>query len=162
MIAIALSAVLNRARGDDRWMPAWLPGRALWYVAPVMGALAWWATDNWLKAMWFSVAYLIWAVPSWGHWIDLGRKPVLDRKPDRFERAVDYIANDNDHVALFIRHLLVLPAAILLPYGMIWTTFIAAAFVLMYEISWRVTDKYPIVLAEILVGALWGVMILVM
>jgi len=36
IFTIAACAVLNRARGDDRWMPDWLPGRALYGVHPVL------------------------------------------------------------------------------------------------------------------------------
>jgi hypothetical protein len=39
-LRLTACAVLNRARGDDKWMPGWLRGRALYYTAPLIGAIA--------------------------------------------------------------------------------------------------------------------------
>jgi len=39
IFTIAACAVLNRARGDDRWMPDWMPGRALIPVSIAIGLI---------------------------------------------------------------------------------------------------------------------------
>ena len=67
LVVTALAcAALNRARGDDRWMPDWLPGRALYYTAPLIGAIA-----AILGGISFGAAsgaaFFVWAVGPWGH-----------------------------------------------------------------------------------------------
>lgn len=139
-------AGLNRARGDDRWMPAWLPGRALWYVAPAIGLVALLA-QPWPSAMAFSLAYLLWGVPAWGAIYDLGRFT-----PGRWE-----------HARLFLRMLLVVPVLVVFGAGGIFLgIFFALASVAAYEAAWRLWPDNPIWRAEIATGALWGALILIL
>ena len=149
-------AILNRMRGDDRWMPSWLPGRALYYVAPMVGLIAWLVIGDAVKAAYIAVCYFVWAVFPWGHWIDLGRKPALDRDLTAFERAIDTASGSDDHVSLFIRHCIALPVA------MVWWPAVIAPLLFLgaYEAGWRITKTYPIVVAELLVGAIWGLIII--
>lgn len=149
-------AILNRMRGDDRWMPSWLPGRALYYVAPLVGVIAWLFTSSPIAGAYIAACYLLWGLPPWGHWIDLGRKPALEREPSAFERAINAASGGDDHVALFIRHCLALPVALVC-----WPAVVAPLlFTAAYEIGWRTTKAYPIVVAELIVGALWGLIII--
>lgn len=91
-LIVLVCACLNRARGDDRWLPSWLPGRALWYVAPALGFVALLAQPP-LTAAAIAVAYLLWGVPAWGTVYDLGRLP----------------GGGNDHIRFFARMLLAVP-----------------------------------------------------
>jgi len=66
LIATALAcAALNRARGDDRWMPDWLPGRALYYTAPLIGAIAAILGGISFGAA-IGAAFFVWGAPAWG------------------------------------------------------------------------------------------------
>lgn len=164
LLPIAL-AILNRLRGDDRWMPSWLPGRALWYVAPLVG-LAAWAVHPWPVALVWAVTYLVWAVAAWGHLYGLSRHQP-DRDIDRLSVTLIDVAAGNIHVAFFLRHLLIVPglALVSLVSGN-WLAIgaavpAAALFVLAYEGAWRWAPRYPILVAELIVGALWGCLILI-
>lgn len=66
LVVVAACAVLNRLRGDERWKPSWLPGRALFYVAPAIGTVALLA-QPWPVALAFAAGYAFWAVWGWGH-----------------------------------------------------------------------------------------------
>lgn len=157
---IALLALLNRARGDDRWMPAWLPGRALWYVAPLVGLLAW-AVHPWPVAAAWTLTYLVWALPGWGHLYGLGRY-TPDREVDRLTAALLKVSGGDVHFAFFLRHLfLAIPIPLLsLTSGAEWLPWVATVaawlFVGAYEASWRWAPRHPILVAELIVGALWG------
>lgn len=160
-LIIPLLAALNRARGDGRWMPSWLPGRALYWIAPLVGLLAWTVHPP-LVAAAFVLAYLAWAAPAWGMLFGLGRYQP-DREIDGLSAALLEIAGGNVHIAFFLRHLLILPGLFLVALlsGSVWPFAIAipaaALFVLSYELSWRWAPRHPILVAELIVGALWGV-----
>lgn len=143
-MTLALCAVINRARGDDRWMPSWLPGRPLWYAAPLIGLAALLIQPP-LAAGAIALAYLVWGVPAWGRIYDLGRLP----------------GGQSDHLRFFARMLLAVPA--LLVFGS-WGAFLGLSFaglsVLAYELAWRWKPDNPIWIAELATGALWGALIL--
>lgn len=144
LLVLVLSAGLNRARGDARWMPAWLRGRTLWYVAPALGLVALLLQPP-LAAGAIALAYLVWGVPAWGKIYDLGRLP----------------GSSGDHWRFFVRMLLAVP--VLLVFGW-WGALLGAAFAVLslaaYEIAWRWRPANPIWLAELATGALWGGLIL--
>ena len=143
-LILALCAGLNRARGDDRWMPSWLPGRALWYVAPALGAVAVLGQPP-LAAVAIAGAFLLWGVPAWGAIYDLGRLP----------------GPSGDHLRFFLRMLLAVP--VLLVFGW-WGALLGVVFAALslasYELAWRWRPANPIWLAELATGALWGGLIL--
>ncbi|BCB18071.1 hypothetical protein [Bosea sp. ANAM02] len=143
-MTLVFCAGLNRARGDDRWMPPWLPGRPLWYVAPLLGLVALLIQPP-LAAGAVALAYLVWGVPAWGAIYDLGRLP----------------GGRSDHLRFFARMLLAVP--VLLVFG-IWGALLGLTFaglsVLAYELAWRLKPDNPIWLAELGTGALWGALIL--
>lgn len=144
LLILALCAGLNRARGDDRWMPPWLPGRALWYVAPLIGLVALLGQTP-LAAVAIASAYLVWGVPAWGAIYDLGRLP----------------GSGGDHLRFFLRMLLAVP--VLLVFGW-WGALLGVLFaglsLAAYELAWRWRPSNPIWLAELATGALWGLLIL--
>ena len=166
---VVLCAGLNRARGDDRWMPTWLPGRALWYVAPVV-ALAALLVQPWQSAALVGLAYLIWAIPPWGLWFDVGRlvdthTPFEDGAAGVFERAIATVSFGSDHFAFFLRNLVIFAGlAPLVPWPLAAgiSLIFAAAVVGIYEAAWRFHRRNPIWLAELATGALWGLIIILL
>lgn len=162
ILIILAAAVLNRARGDDTWL-GWLklPGRALWYVSPLVGLLAW-TIHPWPVAAAWALAYLVWATPAWGHLMGLGRY-APDREADRLTKSLLWMSGGDVHLAFFFRHSLMMVG---LPFVSIasgggWpalaTVPAAALFVVAYEGAWRWAPRQPILVAELIVGALWGV-----
>ena len=154
ILTIAACAVLNRARGDDSWMPDWMPGRALYYTAPLIGAIAAILGGISFGAA-FGAAFLVWGVGPWGHLIGLGRF-APDRPRSELERVLLTLAGGNVHVALGLRHAVAVP--FLLPFGILPVAFPVAAAA-AYEAAWRIRPSNPIWIAELIVGALWGVLI---
>lgn len=154
LIAIAACAVLNRARGDDSWMPDWMPGRALFPVSIAIGLIGACLGGLWYGAA-FGAAFLVWGVGPWGHLIGLGRF-APDRPPSDLERVLLRLAGGNVHVALALRHAVAVP--FLLPFGLLALTFPFVA-VAAYEAAWRTRPANPIWIAELAVGALWGALI---
>ena len=143
LLFIAAMGFLNRCRGDDRWMPAWFRGRALYYIAPVvaLGATIW---LGWLLGLLFGLWYLGWATPPWGYLQLLGR-PVDGKRPEPFEAFLLRIARGNVYLAFTLRHSLAGPLA----------PFIVAG----YELGWRLSPGAPIIVGEVIAGMLWGLMI---
>lgn len=164
-LIIPVAAIFNRMRGDDTWL-RWLklPGRALWYMAPMIGLLAW-VVHPWPVAAAWALAFLGWAVFGWGHLYGLGRYQP-ERDIDRLSATLLEIAGGNVHAAFFLRQLAILPglALVSLVAGDIWPAGAAipaaALFVAAYEAGWRWMPPQPILTAELIVGALWGAMII--
>lgn len=167
---LALGA-LNRVRGDDRWMrfghteegAKFLPGRPLFYVAPLLGLLSipFVGAQN---AFVVAMAYTFWAIWPWGRWFDLGRLPAPgdERQADFFEETIERLTT-SDHWALFLRHLAILPFLLLLGVKAFFLGIVFAALaVAVYEAAWRARPKNPIWVAEVGVGLLWAVLILLL
>ena len=181
-LAIVLAAtILNRMSGDDRWMrkrspldpatglgPKWLRGRPLFYTAPILGGLAW-LVHSWPIAGAFAVAYLLWRLPAWGHLFGLGRARPTDRPPSKLEQLCLDISFGDVHLAFMWRHLLMLiPGFALIglltghEYALLLSTLPFALLIVgVYELSWRWRlDDEVIKRAELMTGALWGTLIL--
>lgn len=161
---IIACAALNRVRGDARWMPAWLPGRTLWYVAPLIALLAAFQSASAFTGIAWGLGYLIWAIPAWGHLMGMGRF-IPPRPPSDFEAVLIEISAGSYGLAFFIRNLLAVPAFIAVailagePMLAFWAAPFAAGIIASYEAAWRLRPDNPIWLAEIATGALWGVAI---
>ncbi|KZE34088.1 hypothetical protein AVW15_17390 [Chelatococcus daeguensis] len=160
-LCLAACAALNRARGDDKWMPDRLPGRALYYTAPLIGAVAAILGGISFGAA-FGAAFFVWAVGPWGHLIGLGRF-APDRPPSNIEAVLMEVAAGNVHVALGLRHLFALPGLMLaaaiageILLGVAAALAFSALATGAYEIAWRLRPSNPIIVAELLTGALWG------
>jgi len=165
LLALLACSGLNRARGDDRWKDAiGLPGRALFYTAPAIGAVALLVSGSLVAAAIWGIGFLIWGAPAWGHLIGLGRH-VPDRPPSRLEATLLELSGGNVHLALWLRMLFCLPAFVGAgwwvgePLAMLLALPFAGAAVAAYEAAWRVHPVNPIWVAELAVGALWGVVI---
>lgn len=159
---ILACAILNRLAGDARWMgkPAegdgkgWLPGRPVFYVAPAIAAVAlcvwpWWAS------LAFGGAFLFWRSFSWGHLFGLGRFAPLDRPMPPLERTLLRLGGGNVYAALTLRHAFMLPLAIAQPWALAFPPLATAA----YEVGGRFFPRWPILVAEVLTGAIIGVLI---
>ena len=162
-LVIIACAVLNRARGDDRWKPSWLPGRALFYVAPAIAAVAL-LVQPWPVALVFGAGYAFWAVWGWGHVLMRvgGLKP--DRSPDIVEAAILVLPGATSPV--FARMAFVFPMVWAICaitgndlFGAAALAFPAAASVI-YRILFRPISSHDWLRAEVAIGCLWGVMIL--
>jgi hypothetical protein len=135
-------------------MPAWWPGRAVFYTALAVGLVAA-VFGGLIYGAVFGAAFLVWGVGPWGHLIGLGRF-APDRPPSDLERVLLRLAGGNVHVALALRHAVAVP--FLLPFGLLALTFPFVA-VAAYEAAWRIRPANPIWIAELSVGALWGALI---
>lgn len=159
---IAACAILNRLRGDDGWMPSWLRGRALWYVAPAIAALAW-PLHPWPVALGFGAAYLFWAVFGWGHVFGRlgGFQP--DRSPDVVEAAL--LMLPGRILPAFARMLFVMPGAVLLAAlsGDTHYIFAGMAFAVLatsaYALFLCTPRRIDWLRSEVAAGAAWGLMI---
>lgn len=154
MLLIPACAALNRLRGLEF---EWVPGRHLYYVAPVIALLAYAAGAEALTAGLWGFAYLVWGSGPWGRWFDLGRMPELERPQSTVEWIIYAAAFENDHAAMLIRHSF--PAPILLFIWPPWAIVFPFTVVALYEAAWTFFPDNPIWRAELAVGALWGFMI---
>jgi hypothetical protein len=166
LAVIASCCVLNRVRGGGI-LPLWpLPGRPLYVVSPLIGLVSW-ALWPWQIALCWIAAYVVWAVWAWGMIFDLGRQPdgygrgsLVSKDP--VEGLAMAMSFGSDHLAMFWRHLMILPGLALVGYfaGNLWfmaaAPLFSAAVVGAYETGWRVAPANPIRLAELLTGVLWG------
>lgn len=172
LAVIVLCTIFNRLRGGGwEWLSKLhLPGRELYYVTPLIGLTAW-IVWPWQTAIMWAASYLFWAVWAWGMIFDLNRLPdgygrtsLVSNDP--VERACMACAFGSDYLAMFWRHLMVLPGLVLIGWwtGHWWIPALAPAFaalvVLAYDIGWRTTPDSPIRTAELLTGALWGCLLL--
>lgn len=182
-LLLPIFAALNRMRGDDRWMrktrvhpqqelgPQWLPGRPLYYVAPVVGLLALFVLPP-LAAAAFGLAYLIWGTLAWGRWYDLGRMPDnynrVGQDLDPYEAIVEKLSWGSDHVAMIWRHLMIAPGLALVgfaigDYSVLFLAPVFAGFVVMaYETAWQNDPAEPILSAEIFTGVIWGLLLIIL
>ncbi|MFL5607725.1 MAG: hypothetical protein ACJ8AD_14840 [Gemmatimonadaceae bacterium] len=162
IIIILLCAIINYGAGRYEWMlprdkadpqrTKRLPGRPLYYATAAIGALA--ATVlHWHIALAVVAAFVAWRGPSWGHLYQLGH--VIPTRPmPLHERICMRIGFGNPFAAAAVRHSYMLPLAALLPAAAAFPVLTVAA----YELAWRLGR--PVVLAEKIVGALWGAIII--
>lgn len=161
---VVLCSALNRARGDARWMPERLPGRALWYIAPAMGLVALLA-QPWRVALAFAGGYLVWAVFGWGHVLMRvgGKRP--DRSPDIVEAAL--LLLPGSLLPVFARMLFILPGVITVAWltgrPEFWLAGVsfAAVATIACHVLFRPLQPLDWLRAELVTGALWGVLILI-
>ncbi len=172
LAALPVFMVFNRIRGGgmssltDR-----LPGRALYYVSGIFGALTAVILDPLLGAV-VALGFLIWGAPGWGLWFDLHRDDDAQRydprRDDLFVQVVELVAFGSDYLALFFRL-----AFFAFPAVIAWVVLADAPLLLAlaplvfgllgvgaYEVRWRTT--WGNTLSEILIGALWWALVLSM
>lgn len=167
LFIILACSMLNRARGDDRWMGGWLRGRPLFYVAPAIGLLSY-LLHPWQVSLAFALTYLFWGTFAWGRWFDLGRLPDgynrVGIEPTPIERVIERLSN-NDWEAMAIRHSFAVPGLIVICFMSLNLWLLPVAFVFgitvtaLYEIAWTIRPNNPIIYAELMTGAFWGTLI---
>jgi hypothetical protein len=162
VIIVAACAFLNRVRGGG-FGGAKLPSRPLFWVTPVIGLLAY-SIHSWQIAAAFALGYLIWATPSWGFILAGlgGYKP--ERSQTVLEAAFEFLGPY--WLQTFARMLFVLPGVALVAYLLgdwrfLWAAPIfAAAATLTYALLFENLGSHDWMRAEIVTGALWGLLIL--
>lgn len=149
-------AILNRVRGGGLWADR-LPGHPRLYVAPVIAILCLFIMPPW-QAVATGIAYLAWSFLPWGHLACLGKFIPL-RQMSSLEASCLEVVKGDYLAALMMLHLIgLLPMAFLVsPLAFLAPIPIA----LSYALGWFVTPAAPFRTAEILVGAVWGVLLLV-
>lgn len=166
-LMIAVTAVLNRVRGGG-FGGQYLPGRALLWVTTAVAALVFVLNGAWPAAA-LAAGYLFWGIWPWGHLQVLGRmtEEQIGRPPSKLEAVLLRASRGNAHVALGLRHLFVLPGLIAAAWfgAPLYLVALAPVFAVLvvaaYEAMWRVSPQNPIWLAEIITGALWGVLLVI-
>lgn len=155
MWLIPVCAVLNRFRGGGFWADR-LPGHPRFYVAPLMGLVAWLAGHDPLWSTLFAAAWLAWCWLPWGQLMCLDRF-VPDRKISPIETELLKVASGNIWLALGLRHALgLVPMTILAPGALLMPPLIVA----FYEASWRWSPRqHVIAVPELLTGAAFGVLL---
>ncbi|CTQ45780.1 hypothetical protein [Roseibium aggregatum] len=145
-----------------------LPGRALYWVSPVLGLIAglFW---GWQLGVIVGVGFWLWRMTGWGLWFDLHRDDEEQkndkRHDDLFVKAINAISFGSDYVALFWRH-----ALFFLPVPLAWfflagNPFVAPLYAVAfgvlavgaYELRWHTSLGNT--LSEMLVGGLWWLFI---
>lgn len=155
------AALLNRVRGGG-FGGQYLPGRALFWVAPAVGLLAL-ALNPWPVAVAFGLGYLAWGMPSWGHILARLGGYTPDREASWLERTFEGIW---PRLAVFLRMLFVLPgvAAVAWLVGdwrfLLAAPAFAAAATAVYVILFRPIGSHDWMRAEVATGGLWGCLIL--
>lgn len=159
---IVACALLNRVRGGgfggDR-----LPGRALLWVAPIIGLLAL-TVQPWPVALAFAGGYLFWGLWSWGHVLAGIGGYVPARSPSTLEAALALAGPPL--VQAFLRMLFVLPGvgAVAWLEGnalfLLAAPAFAAAATAVYAALFRPLGPADWQRAEIATGALWAILIL--
>lgn len=186
LLLIPIFAVLNHARGGGAWLGVStllekLPGRGIFYAAP-LSALAAWPVLGWRDALSFGLTYLLWGIPEWGRWYTLNREPrsisgepgwwtailesLADRIPwgqitDTYQDPTDqdgepgdvHSYQRNDYACFTIRNTVLLaPLTLISP----WLILLGPLQTVAYEIGHRIKHPGGIPLCELLFGAVIG------
>ncbi len=158
---IIAAAFLNRVRGGGFGGDK-LPGRALFWVAPAMGALAL-TVAPWPVALALALGYAFWGLFSWGHILAALGGVTPGRAATRLE---SWLLVLGPVPACYIRMLFVLPgiAAIALLKDQLLLVLAAPLFAaLAVMICHALLDRLrPMdwMRAEIGIGTLWGLVII--
>lgn len=151
LLLIPLMTWLNRVRGGGLG-GQFLPGHPRYWVFAFICLLSFLA-PNQLKFLTFSCGYLYWSLLPWGHWYSLGEEHGDDRPLTTFERIIDWLAGGNPYIAFTIRN-----AIGFLPLTGWGAGVLGIAQTALYHVAKRLVRGDSIWLAELLTGALWGVL----
>lgn len=161
LFLVAACAVLNRVRGGGFCGDA-LPGRALFWVAPVVGLLAW-TVHPWTVSLAFAAGYLFWGLFSWGYTMAM----LGGHYPDRPMSGLElFLAGFGPYLGAVVRMLFVLPGVAAVSYLLSAPSFLLSAPVFalvsteIYRQLFVSDDNDDWQNAEIATGALWGLLIL--
>lgn len=172
LLLIPAFALLNHIRGGAGLfaplasLVAKLPGRAIYWCAPVAGLLAWPVLGG-ANALLFALTYLAWGIPEWGRWYTLNRESrsisgepsawaaLLERYADRIPwgQITDPETNTprNDYACFTIRNtVLLLPLAVISP----WLVLLGPLQTVAYEIAHRVRHPGGVAVGELIFGGM--------
>ena len=162
VVVIFACALLNRVRGGGLYGDR-LPGRALYWVAPAVGALVL-LVSPWPVALAWAVGYLVWGLPGWGFTLSRLGGYAPDREPEGLDAALGRLPT---LLAVAVRMMLVMPAVAAVAWLIGDWRFLAAgpafaaAATTIYAILFRPIGSHDWMRAELAVGVLWGALILV-
>ncbi len=166
LLIILACGMCNKMRGGGFGAHRWL-GHPRWYIALVMGALAYCAGASLVIAPVFALCWLAWATPAWGRWFTCGRQPrEISGAPAQWEAWIEGLAwkitwrrRIADHLCLAIRNAVCL-APVLFIAPLAWPIMLIG-MAASYEIAWRIwpnnEGNRAIDVAEIATGLFWGV-----
>jgi hypothetical protein len=170
LFIVAACTLLNFAAGRKEWLPFGLSFRPLFAIAPAFAALCfavlpWWivvvpglgARSVPVLALAFAAAFVLWRGPSWGHVYQLGHVVPTNRPAPWHERMCQRLAGGNVYGAALIRHAYLLPP--LLAIGLWPALALPVGIVAAYAFAIRINR--PVVAAEPIAGALWGLLIVI-
>ncbi|OCC01711.1 hypothetical protein BA190_27505 [Labrys sp. WJW] len=176
-LIVPLCAALNHMRGGGAWLGlsaeiGKLPGRPIFYAAPLLGGLAG-PLIGWIHALVLAGCYLLWGIPEWGRWYSLNResrsisgKPgwwaaILERYADRIPLGqiidAETGAARNDYACFTIRNTaLLLPLIAISP----WLILLGPLQTAVYELGHRLRHPGGIAPSELMFGAVIGAAVL--
>jgi hypothetical protein len=155
-------ALLNRVRGGGLYGDL-LPGRALLWVTPAIGLVAW-VFNPWPIAIAFAGGYLLWGLPGWSYLLCRIAGIAPPRSASTLEAAC--CVAPGVIAPFFVRMLFVLPGVIAVAWllGNWWFVLAAPAFAAAataaYALLFRPIGMLDWPRAEFATGALWGLLIL--
>lgn len=155
--------------GSGKWLLSdWLPGRAIYWVTPLIGVIAWIWVD-WQLALAFTASYAVWRSCPHGRWIDLDNDASDPNRqgtaPTAFERIIIALSDGFDVVALFWRHLTIWPglALVWLCGGSGWMALsgpiVAGTMAFSHVVAKRCFPENHHPCAEFMHGAIFGTLI---
>ena len=160
ILIIVCCAFLNRFRGGGFGANK-LPGRPVYYVAPVIGLLSLTLYPYYI-AITVALGYLLWGLFSWGYTL----AALGGFKPNRPMTDIEeFFSKFTPIVGAFIRMLFILPMSIALAWIISAPIFVASApifaiiSVSIYALFFKPLNDMDWMRAEIATGALWGVLI---
>lgn len=174
---VLVCAWLNRVRGGGMG-GQFLPGRALLWVAPVMGLLAWHVAPpasfdlfgygvseaRWPVAVAWGLGYLVWGVLAWSYILCRLAGTTPPRSPGIGE-AFCMLA-PGKVAPVFVRMLFVLPGVAAVawlkgdPWFLLAAPVFAAAATTVYALLFRPIGTHDWMRAELATGGLWGLLVL--
>lgn len=160
LLILVACAFLNRVRGGGFYGDK-LPGRAILYVFPLIGLLAF-SLHSYLISITIALGYLFWGVFSWG--ATMARLGGFT-PPRELTGLEEFLSQFTPTVAAFIRMSFVLPMcfgiALFLanPWFAITALIFAVIAVAIYASFFRPLNNMDWMRAEIATGGLWGLLI---
>jgi len=167
-LVVAAAAITNRLAGGG-WPVTVVQDSSFRFLfgrvqAGVCIGLAALLVHAWPVALAFGAGFVFWRLFGWGHLITLGR---TSGATDRPATGVDKILVERfgPHLGLFVRMLFIFQGLVAAGHllGNPWIAALAVPFAALavgaYEFWWRLKPD-PIGPAELSVGALWGVLII--
>lgn len=164
LTVVVLCALINRVRGGG-FDGGELPGRAIYWMPFALGAVAFLLVPP-IFAVCLALGYFIWGAPAWGHVLARLGDYAPNRPPAKLEKLLMRLPGK--FLPAFARMLFVTPAvvAVAVLAGQPWLVLMAPIFAYSatetYRVLFRPLGFYDWTRAELITGALWGVMIVVL